>query len=392
MKNLIYAFAICLLIISCEKNESGILQQGTAGKRALTEQEMILKENLQLTAEIIADIIGDEAVVTECNKLYREGRESYNLTFRDLISGAKGADQSFSNLRTRFLKKCGEAGAKGSSSDLVGFLMNSDSYLYCPYPSSFYQKGITSFTIASHPIDNDIENTGFRVEGKKITRVLVNEEYADKNPVLLIMPKDEIEESGKVLTKGDPAGMKSDPVYEVRVGKIRCADYCGGLFEGTLELRISRGYPEYNMTTNVADGKFTSVIPVDYPREYARAAIRDYTVHSAGGWYPTNVVWETNWRTTKVQQCVLVYEYDKVSESSISANVGYKQDDLSTTLTATAKTTYRGDFLGISEWDRDWFYATNNATSIFDEAKDGWTVRLTCPAFKLTTPARTINY
>ena len=296
MKNLIYTFAICLLITSCEKNESGLTEQGKISKRGLTEPEMILKENLQQAAEIIAGIIGEEAVITECDKLYRDGRESYNLTFKDLLSETKSSVQSFANLRERFLQEC-KTNAKGPADDLIKFLINSESYLYCPYPSGFYPKGVTTFTIAAHPIGNDIENIGFRVEGKKIREVLVNEEYADKNPVLLIMPKDEVEDFGKGIPIEYLPGAKGDPVYEVKVGKVRCADYCGGLFEGTLELRISRGYPEYNLSTNQVEGKFSTVIPIDYPREYARAAIRDYTVHSEGGWYYANIVWETNWRT-----------------------------------------------------------------------------------------------
>ncbi len=54
----------------------------------------------------------------------------------------------------------------------------------------------------------------------------------------------------------------------MKIGKVRCADYCGGLFEGELELRLSRGYPEFNMTTGAVTGKFTTVIPVDYPRDH----------------------------------------------------------------------------------------------------------------------------
>ncbi len=59
-------------------------------------------------------------------------------------------------------------------------------------------------------------------------------------------------------------------------------------------------------------------------------------------------------------------------------------------MTASAKATYAGDFLGISEWDRDWFYATNTNPGSDDDIKDGWTVRKTCSEFKLTTPSK--NY
>jgi hypothetical protein len=220
--------------------------------------------------------------------------------------------------------------------------------------------------------------------------VTVNEEYADKYQVILIMPKDEDNDDLKGLATDDPVGSKGDPVYEVRVGKVRCADFCGGIFEGELELRITRGYPEYNLSTGGITGTFSTAIPVKYPRDYAKAAINNWTVHSEGGWYSVFIPWDSNWKTTKTQQCILVYEYDSVKESTASATVGYKPDNVSTALTVTAKTTYCGDFLGINEWDRDWFFATNTNPGPYDEVKDGLTVRKTCGEFKLTTPLRTI--
>jgi hypothetical protein len=205
------------------------------------------------------------------------------------------------------------------------------------------------------------------------------------------MPKDEGSDDAKGLNMTElPAGSKGDPVYEVRVGKVRCADYCGGLFEGELELRLSRGYPEYNISTGIVTGKFTTVIPVKYPRSYAKSAINDWTIHSEAGWYTVNIPWDTNWRKEKAQQCILAYEYDTVKESTESTSVGFKKDDISPTLTASIKATYAGDFLGLSEWDRDWFYATNTSPGPGDDIKDGWTVRKTCKEFKLTTPTRAI--
>ena len=79
--------------------------------------------------------------------------------------------------------------AAGASWQVTWQRMNC--YIYCPYPTSFYPKGTNSFTVAAHPIDNDVENTGYRFEGKRMKEVKVNEEYADKYMVLLIMPKDE---------------------------------------------------------------------------------------------------------------------------------------------------------------------------------------------------------
>ena len=390
MKNLIYALTICLLAASCEKYESGPINQSPVGTRVLTGSETLLKSNLDQAAKILTDVIQDEAVMSELVLLSEENRTFYSLSFKDLFDEAKGADGSFKNLREKFLNGCASAETKGDWGDLASYLAKNDCYIYCPYPSSFYPKGTNSFTVAAHPVDNDIENVGYRFEGKRKTEVTVNEEYADKYQVLLIMPGDEDNDDVKGLNITDIPGSKGDPVYEVRIGKVRCADYCGGLFEGELELRLSRGYPEYNLATGVVTGKFTTVIPVYYPRSYAKAAKNDWTVHSEAGWYTVSIPWDTNWRTEKIQQCILVYEYDTVKESTESASVGYKKDEYSSTVTVTTKTTYAGDFLGLVEWDRDWFYRTNTSPGSDDDVKDGWTVRKTCDEFKLTTPSRTI--
>lgn len=390
MKNLVYAIAVCLLLASCEKYESGQINKNQVNKKILTESETILKNNLDQAAKILADVIQDYAVMSELALLSNENREFYNLPFKDLLDETKGVSGSFRNLREKFLIGCPSSESKGGWGDLANFLANNDCYIYCPYPSSFYPKGTNSFTVAAHPIDNDIENNGYRFEGKKMKEVTVNEEYADKYMVLLIMPKDGDNDDIKGIIQEETPGSKGDPVYEVRIGKVRCADYCGGLFEGELELRLSRGYPEYNITTGVATGKFTTVIPINYPRSYAKAAINNYTVHSEAGWYTVSIPWDTNWRTEKVQQCILAYEYDTVKESTESASVGYKKDDISPTITVSMKATYSGDFLGLSEWDRDWFYVTNANPGSGDDVKDGWTVRNTCKEFKLTTPARTL--
>ena len=390
MKNLVYALAICLIAAGCEKYESGQINKDQVGKRVLTGSEEILKNNLDQAARIIADVIQDDAVVNELTILSDENRTFYSLSFKDLLDESKGPGGSFRNLREKFIEGCASSETKGNWSDLANYLAGNDCYIYCPYPSDFYPKGTSSYTVAAHPVDNDIENVGYRYEGKKKLEVIVNEAYTDKYQVLLIMPEDEDNDDVKGLADIASDQPKGDPVYEVKVGKVRCANYCGGLFEGTLELRVGRGYPDFNVSTEEVKGSFYALTPIDYPREYAKAAINNWTVHSNGGWLAVDNIWDSNWRTSKIQQCIMVYEYDKVNEVSTNATVGYKTDPISATITATVKITYKGDFLGIVEWDRDWFFATNSTPGPYDEIKDGWVVRKTCPVLKLTTPLRVI--
>jgi hypothetical protein len=390
MKHLIYGLAICLLVAGCEKYDSPKSGEVTIPQKQLTESETILKENLQKAAIILVDVIQDEDVINELSMISKEDRPFYSLTFKDLFEEAKGTGESFKILKERFLSKCSSADTKGGADEFAAFLADKGCYIYCPYPLSFYPKGTNSFTVAAHPVDNDFEGRGFRFDGRKKIEVTVNEKYADKYPVILVMPKDEGQDELINYNKEVESALKGDPVYEVTLGKIRCADYCGGLFEGELELMVSRGYPKLNMTTNEVEGTFSTVIPIKYPKDYAKAAKNNWTVHSNGGWYSVYVVWDSNWQTTKAQQCVLVYEYDQTKEISVSATVGYKKDDFSPTISTTVKTTYRGDFLGIAEWDRNWFYATNTKPGPYDEVKDGLTVRKTCAELKLTMPTRTI--
>ncbi|MGB8489923.1 MAG: hypothetical protein WCE64_02595 [Bacteroidales bacterium] len=391
MKNLLYAIAVCMLVAGCEKPGPEQINNETITKRILSEPETTMKNNLDQAAQLLAEVVQDQSVMDELEALSNEDRKFFSLSFADLLDDTKSTAGQFMNLRQKFIDKCGSAESKGDGSDLAGFLSKNDCYIYCPYPADFYPGRPTSFTLASHPIDNDIENTGYSFEGGRMHKVTVNEKYADKYQVLLVMPRDEDNDDPAGLAGKEVQASKGD-INEVRTGKVRCAAFCGGLFEGTLELRIVRGFPEINAITGDIKGSFSTVIPVNYPRDYAKAAINNWTVHSEGGWYSVNSIWDSNWKTSKTQQCILVYEYDKVNETSVSATVGYKKDELTTGLTVTAKTTYSGDFLGLSEWDRDWFFATNRNPGIYDEVKDGWVVRKTCPYFKLNTPLRVIYY
>ncbi len=189
MKKIISALTICLSLTACDKYESGQMEPAPSTKRLLNESETLLRNNLDQAAKILADVIQDDAVMSELTMLSDESRTFYSLSFRDLMDVSKGPGASFQNLRERFLEGGTSTGAKGSWSDLAEFLAGNDCYIYCPYPSSFYPKGTNTFTVAGHPIDNDIENTGYRFEGKKMIEVKVNEEYADKNQVILIMPR-----------------------------------------------------------------------------------------------------------------------------------------------------------------------------------------------------------
>lgn len=393
MRRFYYLLIICFIVASCNKAE---FQQPTSVelvKRELSKSEMVLRDNLKRAAIIVADIVKDKEVVNELRAISMKDRGTYNLSFEELLTDpAKASNKSFKVLREKFLQISSGKGLNDGTNDLATFLVDNKCYIYCPYPDDFYPKGISNFTVAPHPIDNEYEGIGYIVDGSgTMTETIVNEKYTDNNPVLLIMPNDKEESNELGFDSGKtPLNTKGDTINEVTVGLIRCASYCGGLFEGTLELRIARGYPSFNSETEVVTGTFSAVIPIDYPKDYAKAAINNWTSHSNGGWYPVNIIWDSNWKKAEVQQGIIAYEYDQSTTVSVGLSVGYKTDTLTGTVTATATTTYRGDFLGLNEWDRTWFYLTNTNPGPYDAVKDGWVARQTSTVLKITTPARTL--
>jgi hypothetical protein len=393
MRNFYYVLLICAFTFSCDKNENPDVSTNEIVKKELSKSEIILKDKLNQAAKIMSNLVQDKEIVMELQTISKENRLSYDLSFKDLLAAPKGVNDPFKKLRNSFMKISLSKGMTDGGNDLNTYLIENNCYIYCPYPDDFYPEGIASYTVAPHPVDNEYEGVGYLVDAfGKMAEIIVNEKYTDNNPVLLIMPnnKDNSDSLDLGGVKSTP-NTKADPINEVTLGLIRCADYCGGLFEGTLELRVARGFPVFNTETEVATGSFSSVIAIDYPKDYAKAAINNWTAHSNGGWYPVNIPWDSNWKVEKDKQGVLVYEYDQSTTVSATVGVGYKKDPNSATVSATASTTYRGDFLGINEWDRSWFYSTNTNPGPYDEVKDGWVVRKTATVLKLTTPTRTLK-
>lgn len=383
---------LCLSVAGCIKEKTEIPLVQDPVRKDLSQPEAVLKENLRSTAQIMATLLCDDEIISELKSLSSEARTSNRLYFKDLLCDQeKSQADGFKSLRNSFLQSSAVKAADGLQ-NLTEYLADNNCYLYCPYPDEFYPEGFEYYTVAPHPVDNDISGPGYFVDASgRMTEIQVSEEYTDNYPVFLIMPGGPADETAGIIS-GKPVSSKGETVYEVRLAYIRCASYCGGLFEGDLELRVGRGYPNFNSETEVLTGAFTTMIPIIYPRSYAKAAINDWTVHSNGGWYDVNAIWDSNWKVTKTQQCCVAYEYDQTSTLTASATVGYKTDTLSAGLSATVTTTFRGDFLGIVEWDRDWFFATYTNPGPYDQVWNNIVVRKTSDVLKLSMPIRTITW
>ncbi|HPX06426.1 MAG TPA: hypothetical protein PLC17_10855 [Tenuifilaceae bacterium] len=407
MKKILCLLFGVLFFMSCTKEEQ--LNDELSDSFGLSQEDIVLKSKLNDAAIIVSNIITDPLVYKELLELTSNKDGDNQVSFKQIFTedASKGAGL-FLSFKKSFLSETNKKGSIADLENLTSYLIDNDCYLYCPYPEEFYPEGIKTLTVAAHPIDNEFEGVGYVLNGSKSERVLVNEDYADRHPVLLIMPKDEliIEDDPGAGGTGYEPPVPTNPnvkIHEVKVGKFWCAYDCSGLFEGDYDIHILRGEAgSYNVIENTLDkGNFPVDIPFKYPRKYAKAARRGWNKYCNGGWYNVNTVWESDWSVDKVQQAIFIYEYDQKGKISVSAvvkrlvkvaldSVGDLSKEL--TLSGSVESEFKGTSLGLSEWNRDWFYITNRNKNLGDPMKDGVVIRQTNPQVKFTMYDRVLQY
>lgn len=234
---------------------------------------------------------------------------------------------------------------------------------------------------------------------------MVNEDFADSNPVMLVMPEMPVDEDGFGDDNGGgTGGSYSEPVYgeygsglntlyTVYIGYVRLADYCGGIFESYrgVELRISRVEPYFNVNTNSVEASDPVFLSVNIPRKYIKAAKENWTQYCNGGWYPVNAVFDTDWKVNEDRQGIYAYDYDWDAKlQNIKIGVNFK--DVGFNVSIEKNYQYKGDLIGKNDqWWRTWFFATNTNPTPSDKMYKGWTVR-SFGSLKFTTPTYVLHY
>ncbi len=394
MKKLFAILLYSLVAFSCQKEESQVQIEHNP-EQGLTEQQKILKNNLTQTAKLFAQFINEKDVLEELIQISIEERIKDRISFKELAEGhTKGSAFKFAKLTERFRQTCSNAKINGD--DLMSYLAENSCYLYIPYPLNWYPAG-NPITVAGHPIDNTDTGIGYSISNsEEIQTFIVNEPYANNNSVLLIMPYDDelpIDNEGG-STNLDPIfgtfGSGPNSIHMAYIGYVRLADYCGGPFEGPINLRIKRIEPSWNSITNSPGASEPVELRIRYPRSYAKAAVNNWQCCN-GGWFKVNATWDTNWTPEKDRQGILAYDHDwddairKTSISLTYKGVGF-------TVSFERDVQYEGDFLGKNnQWWRNWFYLTNQNPTPFDEFKYGFTVR-SFGSLKFTTPHYTLYY
>jgi hypothetical protein len=351
----------------------------------LTEGELILKGKLDQAAKLLSSIIIDKSVYNEVLQFTGANRTTPEISFKQVMNNeervTKGGVIKFSNLKNALEK----AYAKSQNDfdldeDLLDFLIENDCGIWSPYSLDRYSEDNQFFTVTGHPIDETIpESPGYIYSGINKSNVVVNEEYADNNPVLVITPNyleieyPVIEDGiGDVTRPPRDIPVSANKDHEVvKLTHIKLKTVWNTWFwTRTFKLFVVRGEGAYNPVNFSLTGTFPTSIYIELPREYAKDK----------RWYPVNIVWDTKWSKEKTKQVVGAYRHRNKGTYKISGTVGYKADSVSAQVTASAELEVSGTGLGHSEWDRDWFYETNHLSPTYGGIK----VRQTSNVFDFT--------
>lgn len=404
----IAALAAAALLAGCADDEQlGIPEvpeammeaQNTANaKPTLTPEQQLMKQNLDAAAQLLVAALNKPTVQRELQQLDYEKMRTDRLSFEQLLRNP-AKDSRFRSLATE-LGRSLNAGAKGSN-NLADYLIEQGCELYLPYPLDWYPAD-APITVAGHPIDNVVEGLGhvWDAAAGTLRTVLVNDEYADKNPVAIVMqPQRIMPEPGAGRDPGneellpdpdwddwgwypptptptptptlvpandlpeDKAGKK----YEVRIKELRYS-HKTNIFEGDFEIRIGR----------VRAGQIVDMEEIVVPKAYVKAAYNGWSRNN-GGWYDlkTPRIWDSKWGKEYEEQAFFAYEYDpenKIKEYKVSVKIKdyvTVEGEVKTSTTTVSETfSYEGDFIGHKVWDRTWFI-----TKAVSESRNGWPVR-----------------
>lgn len=350
------------ILIGCSKEELTVKQ--TIEKRQLSVEELVLKNNLNEAAQILSKVIAEDAVKQELRQIttFTSEKPINSVGFKDLLTTEpikKGSHTlNFPQLSRRLTEEM--SNLKNRDFDLYEYLAENNCELYCPYPLDFYD-GKDTYTIAGHPIDNDEEANGYKTSDGVTSTYLVNEEYAENEPVLIIQNKSSQTNEVEIYNgeNVENRGGNRTPIYQISMNWFKCPNYCGGIFEGDLEIIIERyaARPK-SYGSGVGECYAATKISFIYEKAYVKCAKKNWSKWN-NGWKSIYQIWDPNWSEDKIRQGIMIYEHD--SEAVIrTIKVSASYAGFSGSVEVSLDAQYEGDFLGSNcEWWRSWFFETH---------------------------------
>jgi hypothetical protein len=283
----------------------------------------------------------------------------------------------------------------GDGFDLISYLGCNRFQIYWPYSDNWRNESSIVPTITYSPVEQEDINIGWKLipatTGYTFQEVIVNEEYAQNNPVWIVnsYEGDKVDGNCNYVSSG-PAGPNPgmpeggncagfpDDEVQVNIGKVKFFQQYDGLFQGGPEFRWVRG----NLSLD-GNGQVTGVVPA-----FAKANLRRKDKYD---WKNANQpIWDTNWKNLKEDQFVALYEEDDFQDDkvTVSGTVSYKTDPNTTTSTTysyTGEFKSKDDVVYNVQYDRCWYFETSDDNTPFENYQ-GWNVRGSQGEVKWTMP------
>lgn len=358
---MLFFAAISIFLISCQKNDEIVThdQNQTVERRALTDAEKLLKDQMSQAAKTIAEIGRDQDVLDDIvQTIKKQPREmedkvkfahlmqrSSQLKSLDVLQGSGAFAQAFA-------KHFQGSDNLKSSSTLIDDIIANGIEIHIPYPIEDYPEG-TDIVITSHPIDNDYENIGYFL-GRPNESIMANEELTKDYPVIIVnlnqTTEKQIEKSLKAeeqkqveksaTTYIDPMSVWEDGDnyrFQIYIGEVYIKeDGISGLFNPDGRVYMTNtgvAFNSQNSFVSIPASAEVELFGERFPRKYEGYAKEGY----GKGWLYLHTVFMEDW-------------HPGIIEKPFVAFMDHPNREVSSSITLAAKIVgeVTGEFLGVT--------------------------------------------
>ncbi|URW79579.1 hypothetical protein [Xiashengella succiniciproducens] len=380
-------FAVCVLC-SCSKDSNDFAVEEQYDSE-LSADEALLKSQLSKAASVLSRLTSISEVDEELKSIgntFEVADSSFSL--KEILTQEpvlKSTEDKFANLRACFYKNR-DLKSVSPIDSLLSSIIDYDYVMWMPYPLEWYPDDRQFLTIVSHPLDNEVEGIGYRWINGKLEEVLVNDDYNEEYPVLIVTPK---YLAGDDLNLNLSSSLKSsvgDEILQVRIGEFRTRSKFGtGFFKKNVTFEIHRGQGEVNADGKTITTSWPTKIGFNVSKKHIKAAKKGWTKYKNGGWVSVNVLWDYNWKKGKTEQglvlvCTSGSDKKETVTVSVSAN---EKGDISATIKEETKLEVKGKVVGNATIDRDGFLKMNKSHY---EMRGAWAVHSVHGDVKFTMP------
>ncbi|NLX71779.1 MAG: hypothetical protein GXY94_00540 [Bacteroidales bacterium] len=390
MKNfcLLILFGMFILGGGCSEDTSGFSIE-EVDVAELSADESVLKFQLAKTASVLSGLTAITEVEDELKSLGISFDVADSLfSLKDILTQEpvlKSSGDSFSNLRNSFFTRI-NLKSSNTIDTLLASILDYDYVMWMPYPLDWYPEDRQFLTIVSHPINNEEEGVGYRWINGVIEEVLVDEDYNDEYPVVIVAPKYLVNENLTSKTYNDLKSSTANDILQVRIGEFRSKSKFGtGYFKKNVTFELHRGQGELNSDGKTVTTSWPTKIGFNVSKKHIKSANKGWSQYKNGGWVSVNILWDYNWKKEKTEQgLVLVCTSGSDKKETVTLNVSTNEKgELSASIKAETKIEVKGKVVGYMTIDRDGFLKMNNKHY---EMKGSWAVHSVHGDVKFTMP------